>query len=48
VIMVVHRSIWPSVVAHGLFDAASMAALPWVMEYLHQVQQTPGMPHLGN
>ena len=25
VIMSLHRSVWPSVVAHGLFDAASLA-----------------------
>jgi membrane protease YdiL (CAAX protease family) len=48
VIMVMHRSIWPSVVAHGLFDAASMAALPWVMQYLHKLQQMQGMPHVGS
>jgi membrane protease YdiL (CAAX protease family) len=33
VAMTVHRSIWPSVVAHGLFDAASMAALPYLPEF---------------
>ena len=41
VIMTVHRSVWPSVVAHGLFDAASLAALPFVMPYI----QHP--PHAG-
>jgi membrane protease YdiL (CAAX protease family) len=33
VIMTLHRSIWPSVIAHGFFDAASMALLsllPWL------------------
>ncbi len=34
VIMVLHRSIWPSVVAHGLFDVASMAALVFIMPQL--------------
>ena len=31
-IIVLHRSIWPAVIAHGMFDATSMALLPWVME----------------
>jgi len=31
-IIVLHRSIWPAVVAHGLFDATSMAILPWWIE----------------
>jgi len=34
VIMVLHRSIWPAVIAHGMFDATSLALLPWVSEYL--------------
>ena len=33
-IMVFHRSIWPAVIAHGLFDATSMAMIPWAMQYL--------------
>ncbi len=33
VIMVLHRSIWPAVLAHGVFDATSMAMLPWLMEH---------------
>jgi membrane protease YdiL (CAAX protease family) len=28
VIMVVHRSIWPAVIAHGFFDATTLALLP--------------------
>ena len=32
-IMVLHRSIWPAVIAHGLFDATSFAMLPWAMKY---------------
>jgi membrane protease YdiL (CAAX protease family) len=31
-IMVLHRSIWPAVAAHGAFDATSMALLPWVLD----------------
>jgi len=32
VIMVLHRSIWPAVIAHGMFDATSLALLPWLVE----------------
>jgi membrane protease YdiL (CAAX protease family) len=39
-IMVFHRSIWPAVIAHGMFDATSLAILPWAMELLRQVQPT--------
>lgn len=42
VIMSLHRSMWPSVVAHGLFDAASLALLPWAMQHLHELQQVGG------
>jgi membrane protease YdiL (CAAX protease family) len=31
-IMVLHRSIWPAVIAHGMFDATSLALLPWLVE----------------
>jgi membrane protease YdiL (CAAX protease family) len=31
-IIVVHKSIWPAVVAHGVFDATTMAFLPWWMD----------------
>ncbi len=34
-IMVLHRSVWPAVIAHGVFDATTLALLPWVMEKLH-------------
>lgn len=37
-IMVLHRSIWPAVVAHGLFDATTFAVLPWAMEKLQQAR----------
>jgi membrane protease YdiL (CAAX protease family) len=33
-IMVLHRSIWPAVIAHGMFDATSFGLLPWAMEQL--------------
>jgi membrane protease YdiL (CAAX protease family) len=41
-IMVLHRSIWPAVIAHGMFDATTMVLLPWGMEKLHEVQRTLG------
>ncbi len=41
-IMVLHRSIWPAVIAHGMFDATSLAVLPWAMEQLHQLQNATG------
>jgi len=31
-IMVLHQSIWPAVIAHGMFDATTFALLPWAME----------------
>jgi membrane protease YdiL (CAAX protease family) len=36
-IMVFHKSIWPAVIAHGLFDAASLAMLPWALEHTAKV-----------
>lgn len=33
-IMVLHRSIWPAVIAHGMFNATSLALIPWVMDKL--------------
>jgi membrane protease YdiL (CAAX protease family) len=33
-IMVLHRSIWPAVIAHGTFNATSFALLPWAMQHL--------------
>src|SRR5262245_60821950 len=35
-IMVVHRSIWPAVIAHGMFDATTFGLLPWAMQHLKQ------------
>ena len=37
-IMVRHRSIWPAVLAHGAFDATSMALIPWAMEQLQHLR----------
>ena len=37
VVMVLHRSIWPAVIAHGLFDATSLALLPWAMEAMKKL-----------
>lgn len=42
IIMVMHRSIWPAVIAHGMFDATSMALIPMAMEKLQHLQQTLG------
>jgi membrane protease YdiL (CAAX protease family) len=36
-IMVFHQSIWPAVIAHGIFDATSMAMLPWVMAHTTRI-----------
>ena len=37
IIMVVHDSIWPAVIAHGMFDATSFALLPVALEHLQRV-----------
>jgi membrane protease YdiL (CAAX protease family) len=37
-IMVLHRSIWPAVIAHGVFDATSLALVPWVMEKMQEIR----------
>lgn len=39
-IMVLHRSIWPAVLAHGFFDATSFALIPTVLQKLQEWQQT--------
>lgn len=36
-IMIFHRSIWPAVIAHGCFDATSMAMIPWALELMKQL-----------
>jgi membrane protease YdiL (CAAX protease family) len=41
-IMVLHRSIWPAVIAHGAFDATSLALIPWAMDQLKHYQQMLG------
>ena len=33
-LMVWHRSIWPAVIAHGMFDATTFALLPLAMQHL--------------
>jgi len=38
-IMVFHRSIWPAVLAHGFFDATSLAVLPFALEALKQLSK---------
>jgi membrane protease YdiL (CAAX protease family) len=38
VILIVHRSIWPAVIAHGLFDATTFALLPLAFEKLHHLR----------
>jgi membrane protease YdiL (CAAX protease family) len=37
-IMILHKSVWPAVIAHGLFDATSMAVLPWAMERMQDLR----------
>lgn len=34
IIMIAHQSIWPAVIAHGMFDATSFALLPIALEHL--------------
>ncbi len=35
-VMVLHQSIWPAVIAHGMFDATTFALLPWAMEQMQR------------
>jgi len=35
-IILLHRSVWPAVLAHGFFDALSLALLPLVLQKLQQ------------
>jgi membrane protease YdiL (CAAX protease family) len=37
-IMLLHRSIWPAVLAHGFFNATSFVLIPYVMEWLQRQQ----------
>jgi membrane protease YdiL (CAAX protease family) len=39
-IMVLHRSIWPAVLAHGFFDATSMALIPWGIEMMKHLPKS--------
>jgi membrane protease YdiL (CAAX protease family) len=41
-IIVIHRSIWPAVIAHGMFDATSLALIPWAM---HKLQELRHLAH---
>jgi membrane protease YdiL (CAAX protease family) len=36
IIMVVHQSIWPAVIAHGMFDATSFALVPIALSHVHR------------
>jgi membrane protease YdiL (CAAX protease family) len=38
-IIVLHKSIWPAVIAHGLFDATTFALLPW---WIEETRRFPG------
>jgi membrane protease YdiL (CAAX protease family) len=38
IIMVVHQSIWPAVIAHGMFDATSFALVPIALEHLQRAR----------
>lgn len=42
VIMVLHRSLWPAVIAHGMFNAATFALLPWLADKIPQLQRSLG------
>jgi membrane protease YdiL (CAAX protease family) len=37
-IIVFHRSIWPAVLAHGMFDATTLALLPLLARFLKESQ----------
>ena len=37
ILIILHKSIWPAVIAHGMFDATTMALLPW-LEHARQLQ----------
>ena len=41
-IMVCHRSVWPAVMAHGFFNAASFALIPWAVRQMQHLQPLPG------
>ena len=37
IIMVVHESVWPAVIAHGMFDATTFALIPMVLQQVRQI-----------
>jgi membrane protease YdiL (CAAX protease family) len=37
IIIILHKSIWPAVIAHGVFDATTLALLPWWIEKARQL-----------
>jgi len=37
IIIVIHRSIWPAAIAHGLLDATTFALLPFMIQKLHEL-----------
>ncbi len=41
-IMVLHRSIWPALIAHGYFNATSFALIPWAMRQIQHFQTSLG------
>lgn len=38
IIMVVHKSIWPAVLAHGMFDATTFALIPFALQHVQRMQ----------
>jgi membrane protease YdiL (CAAX protease family) len=36
IIMLMHQSIWPAVIAHGMFDATSFALIPIALQHLQR------------
>jgi membrane protease YdiL (CAAX protease family) len=38
IILIVHRSIWPAVIAHGFFDATSFVLMPFALHKLQQLR----------
>ena len=37
-ILIIHRSVWPAVIAHGCFDAVSFALVAWLPANVHSFQ----------
>jgi membrane protease YdiL (CAAX protease family) len=42
IILIIHRSIWPAVIAHGLFDATTFALLPLIA---NKFPEPPSLRH---